>query len=247
MRVLITSGGTKVKIDMVRHIGNMSSGTFGSRIALEALKRDHDVTFLKAKGSKDPFTPELPDRALGIVEYDMILEDARDNHSLYGKKFNVVTYEDFYDYQDKLYKLIENDNYDSIVLAAAVSDYGVKNYVDGKIRSKDSEMNIELDVLPKVISGVRSRSMNPNAYIVGFKLLVNSTDSELIYNATKQLYNNKLDLVVANDLRDIKCGDHRLHLVSDSGVELFSASESEGNHYYLSSKVVTAIEKGIKK
>ena len=108
-------------------------------------------------------------------------------------------------------------------------------------------MNIELDVLPKVISGVRSRSMNPNAYIVGFKLLVNSTDSELIYNATKQLYSNKLDLVVANDLRDIKGGDHRLHLVSDSGVELFSASESEGNHYYLSSKVVTAIEKGVKK
>ena len=32
MKVLITSGGTKVKIDLVRSITNMSSGTFRSQI-----------------------------------------------------------------------------------------------------------------------------------------------------------------------------------------------------------------------
>ena len=33
MKILITSGGTKVPIDRVRSITNMSQGTFGSRIA----------------------------------------------------------------------------------------------------------------------------------------------------------------------------------------------------------------------
>ena len=32
MKVLITSGGTKVKMDLVRSITNMSRGTFGSQI-----------------------------------------------------------------------------------------------------------------------------------------------------------------------------------------------------------------------
>ena len=32
MKVLITSGGTKIKSDMVRSITNMSRGTFGSKI-----------------------------------------------------------------------------------------------------------------------------------------------------------------------------------------------------------------------
>ena len=38
MKVLITSGGTKVPIDTVRHIGNMSSGTFGAKIAFQLLE-----------------------------------------------------------------------------------------------------------------------------------------------------------------------------------------------------------------
>jgi len=56
MKVLITSGGTKVPIDKVRFITNMSSGTFGSRIALEALMTGNDVIFLHAEKSKTPFS-----------------------------------------------------------------------------------------------------------------------------------------------------------------------------------------------
>ena len=55
MKILITSGGTKIKIDMVRSITNMSKGTFGSKIATEFLRYDNEhVTFLHAKDSKLP-------------------------------------------------------------------------------------------------------------------------------------------------------------------------------------------------
>jgi len=59
MKILITSGGTKVKIDDVRHIGNMSTGKFGTEIARECLLAGHDVTLLRAKNSKSLVNKEI--------------------------------------------------------------------------------------------------------------------------------------------------------------------------------------------
>ena len=42
MKILITSGGTKVPIDRVRSITNMSCGTFGSRIADAFYSNEHE-------------------------------------------------------------------------------------------------------------------------------------------------------------------------------------------------------------
>jgi hypothetical protein len=42
---------------------------------------------------------------------------------------------------------------------------------------------------------------------------VDSTDEELIRAGVDSLAKNDLDLVVCNDLRDIKQGKHRVHLV----------------------------------
>ena len=61
MRVLITSGGTKIKIDMVRSISNMSRGTFGSQIADSFLEEGWNVDFLAAKDSRLPkFSSRFP-------------------------------------------------------------------------------------------------------------------------------------------------------------------------------------------
>ena len=185
IKVLVTSGGTKVKIDMVRSITNMSKGTFGSKIASEFMKYgDTYVTFLHAKGSR------LPD---------------------YGAN-TLIEYETFDEYAANL-SLELAKKPDIIVLAAAVSDYGVANYVDGKIRSK-GDMVIELKPLPKLISTVRKAC--PNAVICGFKLLVNSTEDELIKAAAESLDKNKCDIVVGNDLRDIKANNHTLWMVEDA-------------------------------
>jgi phosphopantothenoylcysteine decarboxylase/phosphopantothenate--cysteine ligase len=52
LKILITSGGTKIPIDAVRYITNMSSGTFGAKIATQALKHNLIVHFLHAENSK---------------------------------------------------------------------------------------------------------------------------------------------------------------------------------------------------
>src|ERR1700739_2886550 len=46
MKILVTAGNTQVPIDRVRAITNIFTGRTGTRIALHAVERGHDVTLL---------------------------------------------------------------------------------------------------------------------------------------------------------------------------------------------------------
>ena len=203
MKILITSGGTKIPIDRVRSITNMSKGTFGSRIADafytkmfndQVTNRDfsHKITFFMAKGSKRPMRQNIDneyfDSGADIMKY--------------------VEYSTFDEYKAGIEKLLSEEKFDIIVVAAAVSDYGVANYYDGKYRSREDDMCIKLVKLPKILPIMRK--MAPDSIICGFKLLVDSTDGELISAMERQVKETGVDLVIGNDLRDIKADDHRL-------------------------------------
>ena len=212
MKILITSGGTKIPIDRVRSITNMSQGTFGSRIAdaffdegLEAFRTGNEygnsiekITFFMAKGSKKPTLQSLND------------ETYEDGY----RPIEYVEYSTFDDYKSGIEELLKKETYDIIVVAAAVSDYGVANYYDGKYRSREDDMCIKLIKLPKVLPIMRK--LAPNAIICGFKLLVDSTEDELLDAMRKQISESDVDLVIGNDLRDIKANDHKLTVISKS-------------------------------
>ena len=53
-RVVISAGGTREPIDLVRFIGNRSSGRMGVALAAEAHRRGADVTLVYANGSVPP-------------------------------------------------------------------------------------------------------------------------------------------------------------------------------------------------
>lgn len=216
MKVLITSGGTNVKIDDVRHIGNMSSGMFASKITSAMLDySDSSVDFLMAKGSRSPFEMRVDylkqelNGFNGIDTVSQVLEWIRFCERNKGCFRNFV-YDSFESYQEQLECLLKHNQYDIVVLAAAVSDYGVENPVGGKIRSGE-QMNIKLKPYPKLISNIKK--ISSKSKLVGFKLLSNSTVEELIAAAKKSIIDNDCDMVVANDLTDIKNGNHRVYLV----------------------------------
>ena len=73
-------------------------------------------------------------------------------------------------------------------------------------------MCIKLVKLPKILPIMRK--LAPNATICGFKLLVDSTNAELLDAMVKQFNESNVDLVVGNDLRDIKNDNHRLFIMS---------------------------------
>jgi len=201
MKVLVTSGGTKIPIDRVRSITNMSKGTFGSKIAEVFMGNGHQVDFLMAKDSRMP-TRIKP----GMLQ-------------------DVLTYVTFEEYENGLHCCL--DGYpDIVILAAAVSDYGVENYVDGKIRSNEDELIIRLKKLPKLISKVRG--IAPKTFIVGFKLLVDSTEQELKEAMYNSYTSNRLNMVIGNDLRDIKNDNHTLMILNEFG-EWKSFNKKEHN------------------
>jgi len=193
--------------------------------------------FLKAKGSKSPLIPDL-NHTMDEKELGGIFDKYKGLSKKYFKKLTVIDYDDFYDYHDKVFSLIEQHNFDIIVLACAASDYGVESPVSGKIRSKESDMVIKLKKLPKIISEIREKT-GKDCILVGFKLLVGSSEEELIYNAVESLTNNKLDLVVANDLRDIKNNAHRLKLVYGEK-KVLSIDDDKTVENFLAKSVVSA-------
>ena len=210
MKILITSGGTKVPIDRVRSITNMSRGTFGSRIAdaffdegLESFRVGNEhgnpiekITFFMAKGSRKPMLQSLND----------------DTYEDGYRPIEYVEYSTFDDYKSGIEELLKKETYDIIVVAAAVSDYGVANYYNGKYRSREDDMCIKLVKLPKILPIMRE--LAPTATICGFKLLVDSTEDELLDAMKKQISESDVDLVIGNDLRDIKNNDHQLLVIS---------------------------------
>lgn len=177
MKILITSGGTKVPIDSVRHIGNFSSGRYGSEIADELIKGlENEITFFHEKGSKLPI-------AIGVM--------------------NSVNYKDYFEYLN-VKDIIKEQQPDVIISAAAVSDYIVKNSVEGKISSDNDDLTITLTKAEKVIS--KFRELAPNSIIYGFKLLVSPSEDEVI-KAVKKVLKSGADYVVYNDLNELKSGN----------------------------------------
>lgn len=209
MKILVTSGGTKIPIDKVRDITNMSKGTFGSKIASELLKLGHEVIFFKAKNSKSPFQLECNLFRTIAVDLDIINKKIEFVKQYYSR-YTELEYVTFNEYKDILERIIKFNRPDIVMLAAAVSDYGVENPHDGKIRSNDL-LTIKLVQLPKIIHLVKT--WHPNCKLVGFKLLVGSKEYELVDAAKRSIAENGCDMIVANDLADIKNGKHKVHLV----------------------------------
>lgn len=224
--VLITSGGTKIKIDMVRNITNMSKGTFGSRIAEVFYDRMNDINlyFLGAVNSQKPFLTKINK---SFMVRELIGKNRIDFES--ESSYHIIPYETFDDYEKELFTLLKTIDFDIIILAAAVSDYTVENYVNGKIRTSD-DLIIKLKPLPKLIE--RVRTFQKGSCICGFKLLVNSTKNELKEACINSLEKNKIDLVVGNDLMDIKNDNHTLTIGEyvDNKIE-FSIFDKK--NYYL--------------
>ena len=214
--ILITSGGTKIPIDEVRHIGNMSSGRFGADLAKEALLAGHRVVFLCAKGSVRPdrivldIKPGFLDNGIHTLSISLPLAALIEDH------LTVIEYKDFDDYLEKLESLLHptSPNYldltfDVIMLAAAVSDYGMSP-VGGKISSDQDSITFTLTKLFKAIT--RVRELAPTSVLVGFKLLVDASPEEMDAAVAKQIEKSGSDFVIANDLRSIKQGGHTLYL-----------------------------------
>jgi len=213
VKVLITSGGTRVPIDDVRHISNSSTGKFGAKVAIASLEEGHSVFLLRAETAISPFAQsfdfyqnsEWSDKLDEFAKAYNFCEEHR-------RRYEEETYKTFDEYMELLQYIIEEKQPDIVMLMAAVSDFGVKP-TSGKISSSEHQFKpLALERLPKVIKLVKE--WDRSVFLVGFKLLVGSDRDDLVEAAWDSVERNRCDLVVANDLSNyIDEGFHRITLV----------------------------------
>lgn len=181
MKILITSGGTRVPIDSVRYIGNMSSGRLGMDLAWAFdvfYDGTHDVHFFHAKGSHHPV-----ERGFAKKHPTEYIFNSFDEYLGAPKVAGAIIP-------------------DIIISAAAVSDY-ILEKTEGKISSESDELIIKLKKAPKILP--QFKKVSPSSMVVGFKLLVSPSYDE-VHKAVKKVLNSGADLVVYNDLTEIRKG-----------------------------------------
>lgn len=216
-KYVITSGGISEKIDNVRKITNSSSGKLGMTIANHLLESKSDITIYYVC-SKNALRPN--NTRVKIIEVAGTL-----------------------DLKDKVESLLKNEKIDYFIHTMAVADYMVdyvttvdkmkKSFLnnsdmevikDTKISSYENNLVLVLKPTPKIISLIKKES--PLTYLVGFKLLDGVSKKELIEVATRLRDKNKCDLVVANDLEDIRNKEHKAYII-DKEDKVVEASDKE--------------------
>jgi phosphopantothenoylcysteine decarboxylase/phosphopantothenate--cysteine ligase len=218
LKVLVTAGGTRVKIDAIRSIVNGSSGRFGTEIAkaFDRILREHKdyckdrIIFLGTRSCDISFLCD-------ITRFDL-----------------------FDEYQQHIDDILNTEKPDIVVLAAAVSDFAPKEDSQGKI-SSNGEVTLTLKPLPKLISTVREKV--PNAVICGFKCLDHASDQDLIEAAKNQIEKCDVDLVIVNNWNTMSDDDHKIGIVWNWPVfdeDRYVTHWWSRDRFDLSSKVVEA-------
>jgi phosphopantothenate-cysteine ligase/phosphopantothenoylcysteine decarboxylase/phosphopantothenate--cysteine ligase len=209
MNILVTAGNTQTPIDRVRCITNIFSGRTGARIAIEAASRGHAVTLITSH-------PEVVGQSPGV---------------------NVRTYRTFDDLDHLMGEETISGRYDTVIHAAAVSDYhvaGVYTRPDGsgevpaagKVKSHHPELWLRLTPAPKMVDKIRAVWRFPGT-LVKFKLEVDVTDENLLAIAERSRVASGADLMCANTLEGMGewafLGNHPTGYCRVSRPELASA------------------------
>ncbi|MDR2610372.1 MAG: phosphopantothenate--cysteine ligase [Clostridiales Family XIII bacterium] len=239
MNILITSGGTTERIDEVRAITNTGTGTLGAMIADRFKERDesHEVIYVCGKESVRPTLPAetfiaddtaalewtireiCESRRIDVVIHAMAVSDYRvktvTDSALLAKRIAEEARRSGSGLPGEPGDAREEAFAELILNAPQIED-------GGKIRSDHSDLVVVLERTPKIIGALRE--LLPEAVIVGFKLLVDASQDELLQTGLSTLKANNCDYVLANDMRTVTAGKHTGFLIDKEG----AYTEAEG-------------------
>ena len=177
MNVLITCGPGSEPIDEVRRITNFSTGRLGTFLSNFFTATGHQVTCTIGAGR----TCRDEINAAAVYEF--------------------TTTQDL---QGQLEWFSQNDSFDLVLHAAALSDYVVSQVSDRsgnpilrtKISSHYETLHLTLQPVPKLISSLRE--LFPASKIVGWKYELEGSSHDLLEQAFSQIRVNRTDACVLN-------------------------------------------------
>lgn len=205
-KILITSGGTLEKWDSVRGHTNLAKGTMGCYLAEEALKKEAEVIYLHGYFAK------LPDKY---------------------KEMTLYQFEGIYDLGEKMKKLVQTEQIDVVIMAAAGSDWVIDKVLDqngnpilevGKMSSEEPPI-IHFKKAPKLLSEIKK--WNPNLLLVGFKLENTDNIDYLIERANLRMNTSNAEFMVANRSGSLYGEDEVHYIVSNTQTYQSYSSKKE--------------------
>ena len=222
MNILITSGGTSEKIDRVRSITNHSTGRLGKIIAKTFLDKGDQVTLVTTPKAVRPAAhPNLT--IVQIENVAELLESLKPLVHTHDVLIHAMAVSD--------YTPVYMTGLEAVAASPDMTEFLNKTNSESKISSQDDVQVLFLKKTPKIISLVKK--WNPAIRLIGFKLLVDVSDEELIKTARDSLIKNQAEIIVANDLTDISNHVHKAYLVRNDTVTRAQSKEEIAQLLYL--------------
>ena len=229
--IIITAGGTSEPIDEIRAITNKSTGKLGSLIAQEFNARgDVDkIFYIHGKGAVLPEGDKIeliPIKSTNDLLVAMLKTTSENEvsaiiHSMAVSDYTTASFVSL----EELLTLLANSDCETVedVRDMLEREDFRKKYT--KLPSSINDPVIMLKQTPKVLS--KLRDMEPDAVIVGFKLLDHVSHDELMRVAAAQIEKNHTDFCMANDYETVVSPVHVGFLLDKEGREqVFTGKEA---------------------
>lgn len=215
-KILITSGGTREYIDSVRIMTNISSGALGAKIAEKFLfsQAEDDIHYVAPKTA---VMPEMLSKGMFLIYENYYYHEVSNVQSVY----------------DKMKELVPQ--MDIIIHCMAVSDFGFKPCFT-KLKSNDPMLFIEslkrrIYQTPKILKEIKT--WNPDCKLISFKFEVGLDYNDLIEVATRSKIENKCDLVIANDKKQmVEAKEHIAFAIGNDNITVLSGKDKIADYIF---------------
>lgn len=230
-KILITAGPTNEYIDEVMKITNMSTGRLGIELTKNYLNNGDEVTLIATRSVirsglferynlKDKNNLKCIPIETTMDMYKALESESKNKYDLVIHSSAVGDYKPEFSFrmEDLANELVENIKNGKITyeeILNIITNPNCKVNDDTKISSYEPNLTVKLTLTTKLISHLRK--WYPNATLVGFKLLERVSKEHLIEVAQKLCIKNNMDYIIANDLHDLRCGEHLSFLVNEYG------------------------------
>ena len=231
--ILITAGPTNEYIDEVMKITNMSTGRLGIELTKNYLNEGANVTLIATRSvfrsglferyglANNPNLKSIPIETTEDM-YNALESESQNKYDLVIHSSAVGDYKPEFSFRmEDLAREIEQNIKEGKItyeeLLEVLTNPNCKVNDDTKISSYEPNLTVKLTLTTKLISHLRE--WYPNALLVGFKLLENVEKEYLIEVARKLCIKNRMDYIIANDLHDLRQGQHLSFLVNEEGYQ----------------------------
>ena len=232
-KILITAGPTNEYIDEVMKITNMSTGRLGIELTKNYLNNGDEVTLIATRSVirsglferynlKDKNNLKCIPIETTMDMYKALESESKNKYDLVIHSSAVGDYKPEFSFrmEDLAEEIVENIKEGKITyeeILEILKSPNCKVNDDTKISSYEPNLTVKLTLTTKLISNLRN--WYPNATLVGFKLLENVTKEHLIKVAQKLCVKNNMNYIIANDLHDLRNGQHLSFLVNEEGYQ----------------------------